>query len=155
MKIDITFDDSTDAAEENDFEFMHGSTSYGFNSFEQNTHKGLASCRLIKHYVEDYKCLKQVSIILKLFLAKMDLNSPYHGGLSSYSTVLLLVAYMNKWNLKMSATLTPARLLMGFLDYYSYYFNVSLFGIDVSNDGSFYELSSPESNFVILDPLNE
>lgn len=44
---------------------------------------------------------------------------------------------------------------MGFLDYYSYYFNVSLFGIDVSNDGSFYELSSPESNFVILDPLNE
>jgi len=49
--------------------------------------------------------------------------------------VLLLVAYMNKWNLKMSATLTPSRLLMGFLDYYSYYFNVSLFGIDVSNNG--------------------
>ena len=44
---------------------------------------------------------------------------------------------------------------MGFLDYYSYYFNVSLFGIDVSNGGSFYQLSSPESNFIILDPLNE
>ena len=57
------------------------------------------------------------------------------GGLSSYSTVLLLVAYMNKWNLKMSPTLTPSKLLMGFLDYYSYYFNVSLFGIDVSNNG--------------------
>lgn len=68
--------------------------------------------------------------------------------------MILLVAYMNKWNLKMSATLTPSRLLMGFLDYYSYYFNVSLFGIDVSNNGSFYELSSPETNFVILDPLN-
>jgi DNA polymerase sigma len=62
---------------------------------------------------------------------------------------------MNKWNLKMSATLTPARLLMGFLDYYSYYFNVSLFGIDVSNNGSFFEHSSPEINFVILDPLND
>ena len=43
---------------------------------------------------------------------------------------------------------------MGFMDYYSYYFNVSMFGIDVSNEGSFYELSSPESAFVILDPLN-
>ena len=96
-----------------------------------------------------------MSIVLKQFLAKMGLNSPYHGGLSSYSTVLLLVAYMNKWNLKMSPTLTPSRLLMGFLDYYSYYFNVSLFGIDVSNNGSFYEHGSPESNFVILDPLNE
>ena len=76
------------------------------------------------------------------------------GGISSYSTVILLVAYMNKWNLKMSSTLTPSRLLMGMLDYYSYYFNSSLFGIDVINNGSFYELSSPESNFVILDPLN-
>ena len=50
----------------------------------------------------------------------------------------------------MSATITPSRLLMGFMDYYSYYFNVSMFGIDVSNEGSFYELSSPESAFVIL-----
>jgi DNA polymerase sigma len=57
------------------------------------------------------------------------------GGISSYSTVLLLVAYMNRWDLRMSATLTPARLLMGFLDYYSYYFKVSMFGIDVSNGG--------------------
>jgi DNA polymerase sigma len=115
---------------------------------EHKTHLGIASCKLIKHYVETYKCLKEVSIVLKLYLSKFNLNSPYHGklyfiiikiyvlgGLSSYSTVLLLVAYMNKWNLKMSPTLTPSRLLMGFLDYYSYYFNVSLFGIDVSNNG--------------------
>lgn len=158
LKIDITFDDSANQEEEDQFDFatatLQRDNSYGF-SFEQNTHKGLASCRLIKNYVEHYKCLKEVSIILKCFLVKMDLNSPYHGGLSSYSTVLLLVAYMNKWNLKMSATLTPARLLMGFLDYYSYYFNVSLFGIDVSHNGSFFELGSPESNFVILDPLND
>lgn len=60
--------------------------------------------------------------MLKLFLEKMGLNKPYLGGISSYSTVLLLVAYMNRWNLKMSDNLTPARLLMGFLDYYSYYF---------------------------------
>jgi len=43
---------------------------------------------------------------------------------------------------------------MSFLDYYSYYFKVSLFGIDVSNNGSYFEHSAPESNFVILDPLN-
>ena len=128
LKIDITFDDNLNVDN---------------NSLKQNqlfdanmpkTHQGLASCKLIKNYVEHYKCLKEVSIILKQFLSRMELNSPYHGGLSSYSTVLLLVAYMNKWNLKMSATLTPSRLLMGFLDYYSYYFNVSLFGIDVSKD---------------------
>jgi hypothetical protein len=82
LKIDITFDDSANQEEEDHFDYASGTlqrdTSYGF-SFEQNTHKGLASCRLIKNYVEHYKCLKEVSIILKCFLVKMDLNSPYHG----------------------------------------------------------------------------
>lgn len=91
---------------------------------EQKTHLGIASCRLIKYYVETYKCLKEVAIVLKLFLARYNLNSPYMGGLSSYSTVLLLVAYMNKWDMRMNPTLTPSRLLMGFLDYFSYFFNV-------------------------------
>ena len=173
LKIDITFDDNLNQSD--DFLFGNISGSYGQNNIygaglEQKSHQGLASCKLIKSYVEEYKCLKEVSIILKLLLAKLGLNSPYHGkyiyyiisdpsflflgGISSYSTVLLLVAFMNKWNLKMNPTLTPARLLMSFLDYYSYYFKVSLFGIDVSNDGSFFEHSAPETNFVILDPLN-
>ena len=98
--------------------------------------------------------LQEWDSILLIMVSFYNFYSFFIGGLSSYSTVLLLVAYMNKWNLKMSSTLTPARLLMGFLDYYSYYFNVSLFGIDVSNGGSFYEHGSPETNFVILDPLN-
>ena len=50
---------------------------YGTNLTEQKTHLGLASSKLIKNYVENYKCLKEVSIILKQFLAKMELNSPY------------------------------------------------------------------------------
>lgn len=43
---------------------------------------------------------------------------------------------------------------MGFLDYFSHFFNVQNFGIDVSNEGSFFKHSSPETNLVILDPLN-
>jgi len=131
LKIDITFDDNMNAFKQDDYNFNYDQNSFFDN---QKTHLGIASSQLIKNYVEHYKCLKEVAIILKQFLARMDMNSPYHGGISSYSTVLLLVAYMNKWNLKMSS-LTPSRLLMGFLDYYSYYFNTSLFGIDVSNNG--------------------
>ena len=115
------------------------------NILEQKTHLGIASCRLITTYVESYKCLKEVAIILKMFLARHNFNSPYlgkffiiltfKGGISSYSTVLLLVAYMNKWNMRLNPTLTPSRLLMGFLDYFSHFFNVQNFGIDVSNEG--------------------
>jgi len=49
------------------------------SSIAPKTHQGLESCKLIKYYVENYKCLKEVAIILKQFLSKMDLNSPYHG----------------------------------------------------------------------------
>ena len=114
------------------------------NILEQKTHLGIASCKLISLYVESYKCLKEVAIILKMFLARHNFNSPYLGkfpilltligGISSYSTVLLLVAYMNKWNMRLNPTLTPSRLLMGFLDYFSHFYNVQQFGIDIQSD---------------------
>uniref|UniRef100_A0A7S3CH89 Poly(A) RNA polymerase mitochondrial-like central palm domain-containing protein n=1 Tax=Strombidium rassoulzadegani TaxID=1082188 RepID=A0A7S3CH89_9SPIT len=175
LKIDITFDDNLESGKYDVDDFYHyisGFTSphmsltqqphnhsyysahYG-SHFQQKSHQGLASCKLIKHYVEKYRCLKEVAIVMKQFLAKMGLNQPYLGGLSSYSTVLLIVAYMNRWSLQISRTLSPARLLMGFLDYFSYYFKVELQGIDVTNGGSFFDHPIPETNFVILDPIND
>jgi DNA polymerase sigma len=77
LKIDITFDDNLNQSEEDDqlFEQYNLITS----GLENKNHLGLASCKLIKNYVENYKCLKEVSIVLKQFLARMGLNSPYHG----------------------------------------------------------------------------
>lgn len=93
-----------------------------------------------------YPCLKEVSIILKKFLANLNLNSPYYGtyiklnkiyvgGISSYSLVLLLVAYMNYFKIKDAINITSSRLLMGFLDYYGNYFNPNSLGISVINEG--------------------
>lgn len=81
LKIDITFDDNmgVGVSEETNDVFENQSDLYNTASNLPKTHQGLASCRLIKNYVEQYKCLKEVSIILKQFLAEMDLNSPYHG----------------------------------------------------------------------------
>lgn len=107
LKIDITFDDSMNKDEEIDQMLMEtGAIPYDYNQsphfylasqslpqaveqpdlsymggfmMEQKTHLGIASCRLISYYVDNYKCLRDVSILLKLFLAKFNLNSPYHG----------------------------------------------------------------------------
>jgi DNA polymerase sigma len=101
---------------------------------------GLASCKLLKDYVAKYACLKEVAILLKLFLADHELNIPYQGGISSYSLVLLIVAYMNFYKLQQSPYLTPSRLLMGFLDFYGNSFQPRTFGINTINDESFYSL---------------
>lgn len=102
------------------------------------THLGIQSSILVQQYMQTYPNLKEVSIVLKKFLANVDLNTPYFGGISSYSLVLLLVAYMNYFKIKDALNMTPSRLLMGFLDYYGNYFNPSSLGISVINEGSFY-----------------
>ena len=90
--------------------------------------------------------MKEVAILLKKFLALHDFNSPYYGkiivylknigGISSYSAVLLIVAYMNYFGIrKDSEGISPSRLLMGFLDFYGNYFNPNSLGISVYNDG--------------------
>lgn len=105
------------------------------------THLGLASCALLKDYVRSYPHLKEVVILLKRFLTVNNLNQSYLGkifsnfvgGISSYSAVLLVVAYMNYFELQQSARLTPSRLLMGFLDFYSNCFDPRQFGVNTSN----------------------
>lgn len=102
------------------------------------THLGLASCKLLKDYVRNYPHLKKVAVLLKHFLAVNNLNIAYLGGISSYSAVLLIVAYMNNFKLYLSPSLTPSRLLMGFLDFYSNCFDPRYYGVNTTNGMSFY-----------------
>jgi DNA polymerase sigma len=119
------------------------------------THLGIASCNLVKDYVNSYPCLREVSILLKEFLAVHEFNVAYKGGISSYSAVILIVAYMNNFQLQQSPHITPSRLLMGFLDFYSNCFDSQKFGINILNDMSFYPLPSQNQQmFVIVDPVN-
>ena len=64
-----------------------------------------------------------------------SVNYGYIGGISAYSTVLILVAYMNYFGLRNSQVLTPSRLLIGFLDFYGNYFAPNSLGISVVNEG--------------------
>jgi len=104
----------------------------------------MISCNVLKEYVKTYPCLKEVALLLKRFLAVNNLNSAYQGGISSYSAVLLIVAYMNNFNLHKSPFLTPSRLLMGFLDFYSDCFDPKLYGVNTANGQSYYLL--PHAN---------
>jgi len=107
--VDITFDDSPPANQSK--QSLPASPSDIFDqTMQTKTHLGLQSCALVQYYIANYKHLKPVAILLKRFLAIHNFNSPYYGkrisidetkgGLSSYSAVILLVAYMNYFGLK-------------------------------------------------------
>ena len=65
--------------------------------------------------VKNYACLRSEVLIIKHLLYKHRLNSVYKGGLSSYSLVLWVVAYLN------SLSVIPedyGEILIGFLEFY-------------------------------------
>jgi len=82
LALDITFDDSDGANNANsykasmmnpiiqDFNPMGMHEHFGPPSQTQTkTHLGLASCNLLKDYVNNYPCLREVAILIKKFLA--------------------------------------------------------------------------------------
>jgi len=62
--------------------------------------------------------LKQIVKILKKLLSNKNLNSPYHGGLCSYSLVLMTSTFLSEQNSNQMA-----KNLTEFLNYYGNYFN--------------------------------
>ena len=78
------------------------------------------------------------SLIKVRILSFISLNlTPFilfPGGISSYSAILLIVAYMNNFKLQTSPHITPSRLLMGFLDFYSNCFDSRKYGINILNE---------------------
>lgn len=121
----MTFDDSPVPGIGDNLDFIDPNSP-------AKTHLGIQSCELVQRYLCDYPNLKEVAILLKKFMANLGLNCPYLGGLSSYSLVLILIAYINYFNLRFVES-SPACLLMGFLDFYGNFFRSEHTGISVIN----------------------
>jgi len=156
LHVDITFDDSNtyqtlqmnqEMSQPTQFGHQESGIDFMGNYFPtmptghtpifaaNKTHLGIESCYLVQSYIHNYPNLKETAILLKKFLALHDFNSPYYGGLSSYSAVLLIVAYLNYHKREQVETLSPSQVLMGFLDFYGNYFNPSQWGINVVGNG--------------------
>ena len=127
LSLDVTFDDNPAPGITDSLDHLNPSSP-------AKTHLGIQSCELVQRYLADFPNLKEVAILLKKFMALLELNCPYLGGLSSYSLVLLIIAYINYFDLRRVES-TPARLLVGFLEFYGNVFSPDHTGISVINGG--------------------
>lgn len=80
------------------------------------------------HFVD----LKPIVMVLKKLLEASNLNQPYHGGLSSYSLVLMTSTFLNT-----CAANSMGKNLTEFLNYYGNYFDPAITGL---NGEQFYSL---------------
>jgi DNA polymerase sigma len=63
--------------------------------------------------------LKPIVLVLKKLLQNHGLNHPYHGGLNSYSLVLITSAFLHRFNVVESVS----KNLVEFLRYFGYFFD--------------------------------
>ncbi len=93
--------------------------------------------------------LKPIVMILKKLLQKSKLNSPYHGGVSSYSLVLMTSTFL----CMCSSVSQMGKNLTEFLNYYGNYFNPNATSL---NGSCFYPIIGGVSQdpMVVVDPLN-
>jgi DNA polymerase sigma len=93
-------------------------------------------------------------MIIKKIFDETYLSMPYYGGISSYSLVLMVSAYLNRYDEDKDQSLS--RNLSGFFHFYGVGFKPNLYylkgdSIEFCED----QLQRPSSDpFIVLDPLD-
>jgi DNA polymerase sigma len=94
----------------------------------------------------DFQDLKPIVLVLKKLLHNSNLNSPYHGGISSYSLVLMTSTFLYTNN-----AFSMGKNLTEFLNYYGNFFNPLITGLN--GEGYMLNLNNADP-IMVLDPLN-
>lgn len=118
LGIDITFEDMMLGQLSDDY--------YGLSS--SMTNLGIQCIDYVKTLQKQLSDLRPIVLVLKKLLDNRSLNSPFHGGLSSYSLVLMVSAFLK--NYQASGANSAAMNLFEFLSFYGFYFNAQCYCIN-------------------------
>lgn len=118
------------------------------------THSGIDTIYHIQELCNNRKDLRPIVMIIKKIFDDTFLSMPYYGGISSYSLVLMVSAYLKKFDEDKSQQLSIS--LSGFLHFYGVGFKPHLFylngdEIEFCEDPSQRPFNDP---FIVLDPLD-
>jgi non-canonical poly(A) RNA polymerase PAPD5/7 len=104
-----------------------------------NTLNGVKAAELIKKYLVEFPCLRQLVMVLKQFLIQRDFNEVWTGGIGSYSLILMTVSF-----LQLHARIDPHSphnnlgvLLIEFFELYGRCFNYMKTAIRILNGGCY------------------
>ena len=106
----------------------------------------------IENVLNNYKEIKPIILFLKRYMKINNINSSFHGGLSSYSLFLLVYAYIKAMNIQANSI---GQSLHGFFEFYSN-FNFGIYSINVSLNNPFVVLNElHESGIMLIDPITK
>ena len=106
----------------------------------------------IQNVINNYKEIKPILLFLKRYMKINNINSSFHGGLSSYSLFLLVYAYIKSMNMQKNSI---GQSLYGLFEFYSN-FNFGIYSINVCLNNPFVILNElHESGIMLIDPITK
>lgn len=148
LKVDISIDEQS-------HQFLRHDSSNNFHSGTvPRSHSGIDTIYHIQELVLKRKDLRPIVMIIKKIFDETFLSMPYFGGISSYSLVLMVSAYLKRFDADKQESLS--RNLSGFFHFYGVGFKPHLFYlngdvIEFCQDPTQRPFNDP---FIVLDPLD-
>ncbi|KAF9092773.1 Non-canonical poly(A) RNA polymerase papd5 [Mortierella sp. AM989] len=126
-----------------------------------NVANGVEGAALTKRYMDDTPGLRSLTMLVKHFLKLRRCNEPFHGGVGSFLTVIMVMSFLQMHPTVQGKWIDPDEnlgvLLIEFFELYGICFNYEDVGLTVANGGSYFprsQRSQDESQFgfCALDP---
>eukprot|EP00035_Acanthoeca_spectabilis_P037367 m.44855 g.44855 ORF g.44855 m.44855 type:complete len:618 (-) comp8576_c0_seq1:857-2710(-) len=104
-----------------------------------NMEGGPAEAKRIRDYMDEFKPLRPLTLVIKQFLAQRGLNEVYTGGLGSYAIMLMVLSFLQMHPRPdvNSAKANLGVLLIEFLELYGCHFNYERVVISVRQGGRY------------------
>lgn len=91
---------------------------------------GLDSAQVVINYLQEFKQLRPLVLVIKYFLTQKDLNETFTGGVGSYLTTLMVVSFLQVWKNNVGMHLDNyGVLLIEFFKLYGKDFNYNSVGL--------------------------
>ncbi|KAG0320526.1 hypothetical protein BGZ99_004440 [Dissophora globulifera] len=108
-----------------------------------NINNGIESGNIINQFVKEIPALRPLTMLIKHFLMIKNHNEVYMGGLGSYTTVIMILSFLQMHPQVQVQKIKPEDnlgvLLIEFFELYGLCFNYSRVGIAVTDGGSYFE----------------
>ncbi|KAF8931598.1 hypothetical protein BGZ47_011757 [Haplosporangium gracile] len=114
-----------------------------------NITNGIESAEIVRNYMETTPALRSMTMLIKHFLMIKGQNEVFQGGIGSYTTMIMILSFLQMHPQIQANKLNPEDnlgvLLIEFFELYGLCFNYNQVGISVANGGSYF-LKPPNNN---------
>lgn len=107
-----------------------------------NIDSGVHSARIMQQHLDRFPALRPLVLLMKQFLEQRGLNEVFTGGIGSYTTMCLIVSFLQMHPLVQAGFVRPHEnlgvMLLEFFELYGKNFNYEVVGISLLDGGFYY-----------------